>query len=99
MKTYCFDLDGTLCYTPDADYLSSKPIVARIAEVNRLGSLGHKIVILTARGSLTGTDWREFTETQLINWGLNFDELFCTKPYADYYVDDKGVSDVHFFGD
>ena len=25
-KTYCFDLDGTLCITIDGDYKNSKPI-------------------------------------------------------------------------
>ncbi len=96
-KTYCFDLDGTLCLTYGTDYANSKPISARISGVNKLYDSGATIFILTARGFLSGLDLREFTEAQLSSWGVKFHKLFMGKPAADVYIDDKAKLDTEFF--
>ena len=93
----CFDIDETICKTYGADYLNSKPIKERIDQINELYEQGNTIKILTARGSVTGIDWTELTTKQLNSWGLKYHELHLTKPYADVYVDDKGVNDLIFF--
>ena len=41
--------------------------------------------------------WGEITEIQLSLWGCKFNELLLGKPNADYYIDDKGISDKNFF--
>jgi carbamoyl-phosphate synthase large subunit len=97
MKTYCIDIDGTLCHTQGSDYENSVPIIERIRVVNQLFESGNKIILFTARGSTTGKNWRETTEKQLNSWGLEYHELILGKPFADYYIDDKGIRDSDFF--
>ena len=38
-----------------------------------------------------------FTDNQLKGWGCKYQELRLGKPNADYYVDDRAVTDGHFF--
>lgn len=91
-KTFCFDLDGTLCTNTWGDYECAQPLPWAIARVNALARAGHRIVILTARGTTTGIDWRERTEAQLADWGVCYHELILGKPEADVYVDDRTVN-------
>ena len=97
MKSYCFDLDGTLCTNTDGEYAQARPLHQRISKVNELYDQGNKILIYTARGTVTGIDWRELTQKQLDEWGIKHHELRLGKPFADIYVDDRGVSDGVFF--
>ena len=96
---YCFDIDGTLCSNSFGDYEKAEPIQRRIDFVNQLYDQGHIIKLLTARGSTTQIDWREFTETQLLEWGVKYTILMLGKPEADIYIDDKGINDKDFFKD
>jgi alcohol dehydrogenase YqhD (iron-dependent ADH family) len=97
-KIICFDLDNTLCNTIGADYESSTPKIDRINKVNELYDSGVKILIETARGSVTKTDWYELTKSQLEEWGVKYHELRTgVKLNADLYVDDKGINDIKFF--
>ena len=41
--------------------------------------------------------WGELTEIQLSLWGCRFHELRLGKPHADFFIDDKGISDEDFF--
>lgn len=91
-KTLCFDLDGTLCSNTFGDYQSAEPFPWAIRRVNALARAGHRIVILTARGSATGVDWRDVTRAQLECWSVDYDELVLGKPSADVYVDDRAVN-------
>jgi hypothetical protein len=94
--TYVFDLDGTLC--SGSDYDTSTPIAARVAVVRRLHAAGHRIVIDSARGSVTGVDWLAVTTRQLQEWGVPFHEVRTgVKFYGDVYVDDKGVAADAYF--
>src|SRR4051794_20649486 len=90
-KTLCFDLDGTLCSNTFGAYESAEPLPWAIARVNALGLAGHRIVILTARGSASGIDWGERTRAQLRRWGVRYDELVFGKPSADVYIDDRAL--------
>jgi hypothetical protein len=102
-KIYLFDLDNTLCMTEKKedgnwDYLNSKPIQNRIDYVNDLFDNGHKIIIETARGSVSKKNWYEETHNQLINFGLKFHELRTgVKFNFDYSIDDKGYNSEDFF--
>ena len=93
------DLDNTLCFTKGIDYEGSEPIVNRINKLNNLYDK-NKIVIYTARGSLTGIDHSELTKSQLKKWGVKYHELnIGKKPVFDLLIDDKAKSDKEFFND
>jgi ribonucleotide monophosphatase NagD (HAD superfamily) len=96
MKTYCFDIDGTLCEQKSKDYSLARPFPERVAKVNSLYEQGNTIILFTARGSQSGIDWTKVTLAQLKSWGLRYHELITGKPHADVYVDDKAVNPEHF---
>lgn len=96
---YCFDIDGTICSNTDGDYASATPLPKRIEKINALFDAGNKIVLFTARGTQTGLDWRDLTVMQLGIWGVRYHELILGKPFAHYYIDDKGISDSDFFSE
>jgi nucleoside-diphosphate-sugar epimerase len=88
--TFVIDIDGVVAgLVPDNDYAKAEPLSDTIAAINALYDKGHRIVMMTARGSATGIDWREVTEDQFARWGLRYHELRFGKPAADYYVDDR----------
>lgn len=96
---YCFDIDGTLCYTPNnelgkPDYVNAKPFPFMVGQVNRLYDEGNYIILQTARGKGSGIDWTDYTKEQLENWGYKYHELFpmFCKPTADIFIDDKGIN-------
>lgn len=90
---YVFDIDGVIAQLEENnDYSKSRPNTELITIINKLFDMGNEIILLTARGYVTGIDWREVTERQLKNWGLNYHELQFGKPNADYYIDDKMLS-------
>ena len=91
-KIYVFDIDGTICTNTDGDYENAKPFSDVIDTINKL-YVNNKIIMMTARGYVTGLDWTEFTKKQLANWGVNYHELIMNKkPYAEVYVDDKAIN-------
>lgn len=94
---YCFDLDGTLCSSSPDDYAKAVPWKERIGSVNELFRSGNYIKIYTARGAITGVDHQELTEFQLDDWGVDYHELIMGKPFADIYIDDKGIEARRFF--
>ncbi len=95
---YCFDLDGTICDTPNVggkpSYLTSIPFPYMVDQVNKLFDDGHKIIIQTARGRGSGIDWTELTREQLDHWGVKYHDLepMFHKPTADLFIDDKGIN-------
>jgi hypothetical protein len=99
MSTYCFDVDGTICtLTENHNYQDAQPIQEMVDKINKLHSEGHVIRIATARGQISGMEWEDFTKEQLDEWGVKYDE-FCSKPAADFYIDDLAVTPEIFLGD
>jgi len=102
---YVFDIDGTICHTHKSAYEDALPIEERIKVINKLYDDGDTIYFLTARGMGRTNNSQnraiellhDFTEKQLISWGVKFHRLFLGKPAADLYVDDKGIKDADFF--
>jgi D-sedoheptulose 7-phosphate isomerase len=92
MPTYLIDLDGTLCTNTFGEYEKAEPIYSAIAIVNKYYDHGIHIKIYTARGSGTGVNWREITESQLNQWGVKYNELILGKPEADVIIDDKSLA-------
>ena len=103
---YVFDIDGTICdKNKNDDYDKSYPFLERIRKINKLYDEGNQIVFFTARGMgrhnnnarLAIQEFYSLTENQLEKWGVKYHELILGKPSGDIYVDDKGISDGHFF--
>lgn len=105
MKTYVFDIDGTICESLGGDYEKSKPMIERILKINGLYDDGHTIIFQTARGmgrhrnnSINAeAEFYELTIKQLSDWKVKYHYLFMGKPSGDFYIDDKGISDEDFF--
>ena len=98
MIRYCFDLDNTICDTKDGSYITAEPIPERIKKINDLYDAGHVVIIDTARGTMTGINWKAFTVKQLKDWGVKYHMLrVMDKIYADYYIDDCAINSEDFF--
>ena len=106
-KTYVFDIDGTLCTNTNGEYEKAMPIANRIEKVNQLYDDGNTIILFTARG-MGRTEGNsnaairmffDMTLDQVTNWKIKFHRLILGKPAGDFYIDDKGMKDVEFFGD
>ena len=101
MMRWCFDLDNTLVRTEGSDYKTATPIPAAVAKVQEYKRRGDHIIIMTARGSGSKKDWREFTEKQLLEFGIPFDQLIVgLKPGGvDVFVDDKAINSLDWLAD
>ena len=106
MKTYVFDIDGTICTkVEDGNYNNANPIPERIEKINKLFEEGNLILFQTARGMGRSNNnagyanrvFYDFTRKQLLDWGVKFHKLFLGKPAGDFYIDDKGIKDEDFF--
>lgn len=92
-KRFVFDIDGVIAIKrEDLDYSMAEPNERMIRIINELYEYGNEIIMFTARGYVTGIDWRETTENQMKKWHVKYNELHMGKPNADYYVDDKMLS-------
>jgi len=98
----CFDLDGTLVTSPEVekDYSTVLPVVKNIEYLKYLKSLGHYIIIYTARRMKTHggnmgklvKDIGKITFDTLDKFDIVYDEIYFGKPWADYYIDDKAIN-------
>jgi len=87
------DIDDTICISPNKpDYTVSYPIHANITKANKLFDEGHTIVYWTARGTVTGKDWKNITEQQFKDWGVKYHEIKFGKPNYDLFIDDKNIN-------
>jgi len=92
------DIDETICeYKDKREYSLASPIPERISNINRLYDEGNTIIYWTARGSVTGVDWKDLTETQLKLWGAKYHSCQLGKPHFDLYICDKAVNSESYF--
>lgn len=99
MKIYV-DIDDTICTrSEDLDYKKAEPLKENIKKINKLYEAGHYIVYWTARGTMTGIDWRPTTEKQFEDWGVKYHELILGKPNYDLFIDDKNIESNRFFSE
>ena len=93
MKTYVFDIDGTLVTDTNGNYTQALPVSRVITKVNALYDEGHKIILMTARGMTSKKDYSDFTVKQMEAFGVKYHDLVMNKrPKADFYIDDKAVN-------
>ena len=85
------DIDETICfYSGERLYPKAEPDYENIQKINHLYEQGHQITYWTARGSVTGIDWYDLTETQLKKWGCKCHSLSVgNKPAYDLLICDK----------
>lgn len=96
--TYCFDLDGVICY--GLPYEQANPCDYIIKRIRGLKEHGHKVVINTARKmdtysgniGLINKNIVRLTLDQLDQWHVPYDEIYFGKPAADFYIDDKAIN-------
>ena len=106
-KTYCVDIDGTICsQTKDGeDYLKAVPFRDKINRINRLYDEGHIIIYYTSRGmkrfngniEKAYTFMYNLTKSQLDGWGAKYTKLRLGKLCYDYWIDDKTLTFKEFF--
>lgn len=97
---FVFDLDETICIARNRDYANAEPLFDVISNIRNAKKMGATIVIHTARGMLScggnvkkaEAKNRPVIEEWLKRYDVPCDELIFGKPYADLYVDDKGIS-------
>ena len=64
------DIDETICfYEGKRHYPDAVPNKENISKINDLYDQGHYIKYWTARGAVTGLDWKSTTKKQLEDWG------------------------------
>ena len=98
----CFDFDNTLVSFPEKekDYTTVKPIEKNINFLRYIKSLGHTIIIYTARRMKTHNgntgkvlaDAGKITFETLEKFNIPFDEIYFGKPYANFYIDDLAIN-------
>lgn len=99
-RTFCFDLDNTICKTVGSKYENSKPILKNIKFINKLYNHGHIIKIFTARYMGRNKDnviiarkkAKKITLKQLKKWKIKFHHIYFGKPSSDLYIDDKNLN-------
>ncbi len=99
LKTFCFDIDNTICKTLGNDYIKSKPINKAVNVVNLLYKKGHIIKLYTARYMGRNNDniikskkqGYELLVKQLKSWKVNYHFLYMGKPSFDILIDDKSI--------
>ena len=97
----CIDLDGVICKLKkeDQSYSELEPIEGAIEKINHLKNHGHYIIIHTARRMKTHKsnkgkilkDIGKITLDWLDKYGVDFDEIYFGKPWANVYLDDNAL--------
>ena len=90
-KTYCIDIDGTIC-TEFCQYEDAKPVKSVIKKINNLYNNGNRIVLFTSRGYSSGYNWIPLLKEQMEEWGVLYHDIIQGKPFADYYIDNKAIN-------
>lgn len=94
-KIYIVDIDKTVLEGPD--YYTSRPILDRVEQINKLFWAGHTVIYWTARGANTGLNWYQLTREQLDKAGAKYTELRMGKPNYDVWIDDKAINSEDYF--
>jgi hydroxymethylpyrimidine pyrophosphatase-like HAD family hydrolase len=92
---YCFDIDSTILYS-ECDERGNYTLVGEntdlIKKINELHDSDNTIIIQTGR------HWNHLRITidQLKNAGVKYHTLEMGKPFAHFYIDDKGITPEDF---
>ena len=81
------DIDETICFYDGVkrEYQNAIPNKENIDKINKLYNDGWEITYYTARGSLSGDNYKDLTRIQLNSWGCKYHKLSVgEKP--DYHL-------------
>ena len=97
----CIDIDGVIAQLKKQgqSYADIEPVPGAVEKIHALRQAGHYIILYTARHMRTcDGDVGKIVARQgriTLNWldhhGIEMDEIYFGKPYADVYLDDKAV--------
>ena len=97
------DVDNTICFVYNRDFVNALPNIEVIDKINSLYDEGWEIYLFTARGdnsckTLEEKEAKYFNVTSnwLKNNGVKYHRLMFGKPNGDYYIDDKNLSIKEF---
>ena len=98
-RILCFDIDGVICKTIDSKYKTSKPIKKNIEVINSLYLKGYYIKLFTARymgrtkdnKNLAEKKAKNLTISQLREWNVKYNKIYCGKISYDLIIDDKSI--------
>lgn len=99
-RTLVFDVDDTICFTKNRDFDNAIPNIPVIQKINMLYDQGYKIVLSTARGTLSCNRNLELRKERnydrLCKWldkhGVKYHEISFLKELGDWYIDDKAMT-------
>lgn len=87
------DIDETICFYDGVDRLGYKNAIPNRDNIEKINSLfdgGNEITYWTARGSVSGINYKELTVSQLKEWGCKYHNLDVgNKPPYDLLICDK----------
>jgi len=93
MKTYCFDIDGTICSQEKPEnYSKAVPNKDMIKKINELYDQKNKIYLHTGRHMQN----EEITKKWLKKYKVKYHHIFFNKPVGDLYIDDRGITPEDF---
>lgn len=107
IKRLIVDLDNTISYTIEGDYINSKPIEQTINMLRKYHDEGWEIVINSSRNMRTYEanvgKINIYTLPNIISWlnkyNVPYDEIIVGKPWCGYdgfYIDDKAIRPSEF---
>ena len=107
IKRLIVDLDNTISYTIEGDYINSKPIEQTINMLRKYHDEGWEIVINSSRNMRTYDanvgKINIYTLPNIISWlnkyNVPYDEIIVGKPWCGYdgfYIDDKAIRPSEF---
>ena len=106
MKRLIFDLDSTICFSKNGDYINAKPNNELIEKIRDYKSQEFEIIISTSRNIRTyknNLGLNKNTLPIIIDWlnrnNVPFDEIYVGKPWCGFdgfYVDDRSIRPSEF---
>ena len=107
MKRLIFDLDNTISFATDSNYIDSKPDLAIIDRMRTYKDKGFEIIISTSRNMRTYKESigkiNVHTLPTIIEWldkhNVPYDEIIVGKPWCGtdgFYIDDRAIRPSEF---
>jgi capsule biosynthesis phosphatase len=107
MKRLIFDLDNTISFSTDSNYIDSKPDLAIIDRMRTYKDEGFEIIISTSRNMRTYKESigkiNVHTLPIIIEWldkhNVPYDEIIVGKPWCGtdgFYIDDRAIRPSEF---
>lgn len=107
MKRLIFDLDNTISFATDSNYIDSKPDLAIIDRMRTYKDKGFEIIISTSRNMRTYKESigkiNVHTLPIIIEWldkhNVPYDEIIVGKPWCGtdgFYIDDRAIRPSEF---